>query len=207
MDKETLRMQMLSGVITESEYKAKLEEFKKDSLNEHYVAGGIVGIGAINQIPSRAKADYEDAFEHFLGQKYSLNEMEKEVEEDLQQSDVKSAIDGKKLDLKKLEDATKKAMSGDSTDLTLFLAGVFEGEEKSLYEANPLEGGPGYMTKYRIGVLSALIKDAEEDLIKWEGDKVVTPELTEKMKGTIEKLKSSREALKAQYREETGKDI
>jgi hypothetical protein len=50
------------------------------SLNEHYVAGGIVGIGAINQIPPRAKTDYEDAFEHFLGQKYNLNEME-EVEE------------------------------------------------------------------------------------------------------------------------------
>ena len=81
MDKETLRMQMLSGIITESEYKAKLEEFKKDSLNEHYVAGGIVGIGAINQIPSRVKADYEDAFEYFLSQKYSLNEMEKDVEE------------------------------------------------------------------------------------------------------------------------------
>ena len=86
MDKETLRMQMLSGVITESEYKAKLEESKKDSLNEHYVAGGIVGIGAITQIPSRVKADYEDAFEHFLGQKYALNEEEdveegKEVEE------------------------------------------------------------------------------------------------------------------------------
>jgi hypothetical protein len=46
------------------------------SLNEHYVAGGIVGIGAINQIPSRVKADYEDAFEYFLSQKYSLNEME-----------------------------------------------------------------------------------------------------------------------------------
>ena len=135
MDKETLRMQMLSGVITESEYKAKLEEgiydltsfhkgshstgrpdfnkmtadeiedylekdkdnpgglygrslsivkyildkkrkeeTEKDSLNEHFVAGGIVGIGAINQIPSRAKADYEDAFEYFLSQKYSLNE-------------------------------------------------------------------------------------------------------------------------------------
>ena len=82
MNKETLRMQMLAGVITESEYKAKLEEAtQKDSLNEHYVAGGIVGIGAINQIPSRVKADYEDAFEHFLSQKYSLNEMEKEVEE------------------------------------------------------------------------------------------------------------------------------
>lgn len=81
MDKETLRMQMLSGVITEGQYKEKLEESKKESLNEHYVAGGIVGIGAINQIPSRAKADYEDAFEYFLSQKYSLNEMEKEVEE------------------------------------------------------------------------------------------------------------------------------
>jgi len=160
MDKETLRMQMLSGVITESEYKAKLMEFDMDqfsmgnssspkasfedkwndvpnankevlkkstgkepvkimasskginyvitkgsdnkfyrysytqaekpgkpvgpfnseeeakklneSLNEHYVAGGIVGIGAINQIPSRAKADYEDAFEHFLGERYEV---------------------------------------------------------------------------------------------------------------------------------------
>jgi hypothetical protein len=76
MDKETLRMQMLSGIITESEYKAKLKKSKKDSLNEHYVAGGIVGIvgiGAINQIPSRVKEDYEDAFEYFLGQKYALN--------------------------------------------------------------------------------------------------------------------------------------
>jgi hypothetical protein len=123
MDKKTLRMQMLSGIITESEYKAKLNEnetaeklfqvFKDEgllndrreydaedfmlaypdlsqeeaeklekmlqnpaNLNEHYIAGGIVGIGAINQIPSRVKADYEDAFEYFLSQKYSLNEME-----------------------------------------------------------------------------------------------------------------------------------
>ena len=181
MDKETLRMQMLSGVITESEYKQKLEEKspfsgekmdlslikniewpdfvlqeleqdfpqidfktlvignlfpeegpndgareaevvsakdlkgndvdektlkklnsrnryeiidivlnnwdpywksqkKKKSLKESMI-GGIVGIGAINQIPSRAKADYEDAFEHFLGQKYGINEEMDEVEE------------------------------------------------------------------------------------------------------------------------------
>jgi len=42
----------------------------KNSLNEHYVAGGIVGIGAINQIPPREKTDYEMAFEHFLGERY-----------------------------------------------------------------------------------------------------------------------------------------
>ena len=44
-----------------------------ESLNESMI-GGIVGIGAINQIPPRAKADYETAFEHFLGGKYGLNE-------------------------------------------------------------------------------------------------------------------------------------
>jgi len=154
MNKETLRMQMLAGVITEGQYKEKLQEgifqnllgklkgnkkpepvekseldgltdeqaqtlydeymkqassidpydpthggwstaaetiafkikrmypnvkelpTKNESLNEHFVAGGIVGIGAINQIPSRAKTDYEDAFEYFLGQKYNLNEAE-----------------------------------------------------------------------------------------------------------------------------------
>lgn len=77
MTNETLRMQFLSGVITESEYKAiinkEIEDAEKASLNESMI-GGIVGIGAINQIPPRAKADYETAFEHFLGGKYGLNE-------------------------------------------------------------------------------------------------------------------------------------
>jgi hypothetical protein len=84
MEKDTLRMQFLSGVITESEYTAiinqEIEDTEKDSLNESMI-GGIVGIGAINQIPSRAKADYETAFEHFLGEKYNLNEEEEKVEE------------------------------------------------------------------------------------------------------------------------------
>ena len=86
MTNETLRMQMLAGVITESEYIAAInqetEDTQKDSLNEHYVEGGIVGIGAINQIPSREKANYETAFEHFLGQKYGINEEMNEVEEE-----------------------------------------------------------------------------------------------------------------------------
>jgi hypothetical protein len=36
MNKEQLRMQMLSGVITESEYKVKLRKQEKESLNEHF---------------------------------------------------------------------------------------------------------------------------------------------------------------------------
>ena len=78
MTNEQLRMQMLAGVITESEYRAvinkQIEEADKESLNESMI-GGIVGIGAINQIPATPKTDYEMAFEHFLGSKY-INEDE-----------------------------------------------------------------------------------------------------------------------------------
>jgi len=90
MDKEILRMQMLAGVITEGEYAAainqEVENTEKDSLNEHYVAGGIVGLGAINQIPPREKTDYEMAFEHFLGEKYTLKpNKERDDIEDLEE--------------------------------------------------------------------------------------------------------------------------
>lgn len=84
MTQEQLRMQFLSGVITESEYKTKLEELNtpsetKDSLNENFV-----GMGAINNpFADRKKETYEDAFEHFLSQKYTLTEeMEEEDDED-----------------------------------------------------------------------------------------------------------------------------
>ena len=75
MDKEQLRMQMLAGVITESEYTAvinkEIEDEDKASLNESMI-GGIVGIGAINQIPPTPKTDYEMAFDHFLGERYEV---------------------------------------------------------------------------------------------------------------------------------------
>jgi membrane peptidoglycan carboxypeptidase len=144
MDKETLRMQMLAGVITESEYAAainkEVEETEKNSLNESMI-GGIVGIGAINQIPSRAKADYEDAFEHFLGQKYELKE-EESVEEDLNEAD---AIAIKKIDdkiqndpefLKKTKEAMAKAEKGNTTDLASLMAGFGK-----MFEADELEEG------------------------------------------------------------------
>ena len=92
MTHETLRMQMLAGVITEGEYKAiinkEIEEEEKASLNESMI-GGIVGIGAINQIPATPKTDYEMAFEHFLGEKYSINEAEEMIDSKM----LKSYID------------------------------------------------------------------------------------------------------------------
>jgi hypothetical protein len=125
MEKDTLRMQFLSGVITESEYTAiinqEIEDTEKDSLNESMI-GGIVGIGAINQIPSRAKADYETAFEHFLGGKYGLNEVEN-MEEDLNEADIAAIKDiNDKIQndpefLKKTKEAMAKAEKGDTKQI------------------------------------------------------------------------------------------
>ena len=71
MTNEQLRMQMLAGVITESQYKQKLEENKspksKKSLKENFV-----GMGMVGNIFDREKTDYELAFEHFA--KGGLNE-------------------------------------------------------------------------------------------------------------------------------------
>ena len=120
MDKETLRMQMLAGVITEGEYTAiinkEIEEEDKSSLNESMI-GGIVGIGAINQTPSREKTDYEMAFEHFLGERYTIKpnrerddikdineedtveDMEERTEEEMNEDVIKGSnvkkVDGK----------------------------------------------------------------------------------------------------------------
>jgi hypothetical protein len=137
MNQETLRMQFLSGVITEGQYKIKLQEnqdipndiewevedigdwvdppytrtlymsgyihstgeefeayadgvdggggnWEWDDLeditraqpkNKKSLKENFVGMSAINNpFPERKKEKYEDAFEHFLGEKYKLNE-------------------------------------------------------------------------------------------------------------------------------------
>jgi len=96
MDKEQLRMQMLAGVITEGEYTAiinkEIEEADKASLNESMI-GGIVGIGAINQIPATPKTDYEMAFEHFLGERYEVKaNRERDDIKDVNEEEVKEAL-------------------------------------------------------------------------------------------------------------------
>jgi hypothetical protein len=95
MTNEVLRMQMLAGVITESEYKTKLQENKKKKSLKESMIGGIVGIGAINQIPPREKTDYEMAYEHYLNSN-SLNEdempeMEDEVEDEISMNEAEGS--------------------------------------------------------------------------------------------------------------------
>jgi hypothetical protein len=97
MTNEQLRMQMLAGVITEGEYAAiinkQIEKADKASLNESMI-GGIVGVGAINQIPATPKTDYEMAFEHFLGERYTTNfdNPNQDLEEDDSYNDMDQQI-------------------------------------------------------------------------------------------------------------------
>lgn len=167
MNKETLRMQMLAGVITEGEYAAainkEVEETEKDSLNEH-VIGGIVGIGAINQIPSRAKADYEDAFEHFLGERYQvkpnrerddikdINEEEEVEEGNLYPNELASLESEGRFWVVSWRgmDGPKEKVFTDEDEARVFMDTLEEGkevEEPSLYEGEEEEldeaGKPG----------------------------------------------------------------
>ena len=103
MTNETLKMQMLAGIITESEYKAKLQEnkvaTKKKPLKEHFI-----GMGAINSpFMEREKEVYEDAFEHFLGERYEARFENKEQdphtmnEEEEEEDYGTNIVTGKKL--------------------------------------------------------------------------------------------------------------
>ena len=150
MTNEQLRMQMLAGVITEGEYKAKLQE--KESLNEEdshkYVItktqGGkygiskvskhdnrfgkntqsfktreeaekwiekqngdknslnenFVGMGAINNpFADRKKESYEDAFEHFLSERYETKFENREQDlEDGEEKDEEDLDEGKEVE-------------------------------------------------------------------------------------------------------------
>jgi hypothetical protein len=144
MNKEILRMQMLSGIITESEYKAKLEETKnpksKKSLNENFV-----GIGAINNpFPEREKTDYELAFNHYMG---NINEVEGEEEMDVEEMGEENPIDAITMDVPLFIRMLEFAREDASTDMDLHdlaekaIAMSSEGEVLSMDKYEDLVGG------------------------------------------------------------------
>jgi hypothetical protein len=173
MTNETLRMQMLAGVITEGQYKAKLQEnAEKESLNESMI-GGIVGIGAINQIPPRAKADYEMAFEHFLGERYEVkpnrerddikdvNE-EEEIEENEFQPLFKSIRDLPIVDFQRKQ----FDQLNDLYNAYLVSYANEKGEEGSKMSPNELNRKYGEEIRSKLGVDSIRTADIATALIK-----------------------------------------
>ena len=139
-----------------------------ESLNEHYIAGGIVGVGAINNpFEGRKKESYEDAFEHFLGQKYALNEEEdveegKEVEEpSLYEGELNENVGSS---IEKMIDGAKFEFSEKGNDEIIELANYIltpEGAKNiamSLKNRLKGEGGENYFTNKPEALQSLLDK-------------------------------------------------
>jgi hypothetical protein len=141
MTKEQLRMQMIAGVITESEYAAvinkEIEDEDKASLNESMI-GGIVGIGSINQIPATPKTDYEMAFEHFLGERYEVKpNRERDDIKDIKEDDSPNDIDQQISDLDEDELNEEEAKKKEEVDFDALAAtlGVDPREAERMYDA------------------------------------------------------------------------
>jgi hypothetical protein len=82
------------------------------SLNESMI-GGIVGIGAINQIPATPKTDYEMAFEHFLGEKYEIKpNRERDDIKDVNEDDSYNDMDQQISDEGDLNESNIDQMTG-----------------------------------------------------------------------------------------------
>ena len=74
MNQETLRMQMLAGIITESEYKDFLLILEDENIDEglrNWLATGLIalatlgGIGKVYQMDQQAKADQKSKVEYY----------------------------------------------------------------------------------------------------------------------------------------------
>jgi len=138
MDKETLRMQMLAGVITEGEYTAiinkETEEEEKSSLNESMI-GGIVGVGAINQIPATPKTDYEMAFEHFLGERYQVKpNRERDDIKDINEEDT---VEG--MEERAEEEMNEELSDSDNIDELIEILELYISDLKELKITGPTE--------------------------------------------------------------------
>lgn len=125
MSKELKRMQKLAGIPANKE---------KESLNEHYVAGGIVGIGALNGGVPRKKSDYEMAFEHFIGEGYHTEKVnEAETAKGLfQMFKEKDLLDDRReYDIEDLMSAYPSLSKEEAKKLEQMLQNLDEAEEEN----------------------------------------------------------------------------
>jgi len=83
MSHEFLRMQKLSGVITESEYNQKIEELNSAESSTETLNENVVGVGGtMNPYPAKKKEVYESAFSKFLGEEKDEMREEEEMREE-----------------------------------------------------------------------------------------------------------------------------
>jgi hypothetical protein len=133
-----------------------------EALNEVYVAGGIVGVGAINNpFEGRKKESYEDAFEHFLGEKYALKEEEEKEVKEGEEVELKENVGSS---IEKMIDGAKFEFSEKGNDEIIELANYIltpEGAKNiamSLKSRLKGEGGENYFTSKPEALQSLLDK-------------------------------------------------
>ena len=83
MNHEFLRMQKLSGIITEGEYNQKIEELNSAESSTETLNENVVGIGSVlNPYPTKKEEVYEAAFNKFLTEeKEEMEDTKEEVDE------------------------------------------------------------------------------------------------------------------------------
>ena len=98
MSHEFLRMQKLSGVITEGEYNQKIEELNSTESSTETLNESVVGVGGtMNPYPTKKKEVYESAFSKFLGEEEE--EMREDARTDAEEEGYKDGMKDEKEDL------------------------------------------------------------------------------------------------------------
>jgi len=175
MSHEFLRMQKLSGVITEGEYNQKIEELNSTESSTETLNENVVGVGAtLNPYPAKKKEVYESAFSKFLGEEKDMENMEEGgdyYEGPTYEGEEKDDADKKALD-KKEDELDEKDMETETL------------KEKIKHHADAIKN------------IKKELEDLTKDLGEDEDD-----EEKEKKKEVDEAVETADEALK-KHREE-----
>ena len=228
MNKEFLYMQMLSGIITESEYKAKLEEFDMDQFSFGNSSSPKASFeDKWNDVPNAnkeilKKSTGKEPIKVMASSKGVNYVVTKGSDEKFYRYQYTQAeTPGKPIgpfnseeEAKKLNESLNENFVGigainspfaarEKTDYELafehFSKGISLNEEGN----NSLEGGKEYMIKSHIELLTKFIDDAEKE--SSDLSKLLKPDGIARMREAIAILKVSRDNSIKQYEEETGK--
>lgn len=228
MNEETLRMQMLSGIITESEYKKKLAEFDMDQFSFGNSSSPKASFeDKWNDVPNAnkeilKKSTGKEPVKIMASSKGTNYVIAKGSDGKFYRYQyTQSENPGKPMGPFNSEDEAKKLNESLNENFVgMGMVGNIFDREKTDYETafehfskgislneegnNPLEGGEEYMIKSHIELLTKFIDDAEKE--SSDLSKLLKPDGIARMREAIAILKVSRDNSIKQYEEETGKE-
>ena len=145
MNHEFLRMQKLSGVITEGEYNQKIEELNSTESSTETLNENVVGVGGtMNPYPTKKKEVYESAFSKFLGEEKDEMREEEEMREEKEEMEemgmrYEEPVDEAKEDLEE-DERTDAEEEGYKDGFKDALKDAKDAVEKLRKELNDIKG-------------------------------------------------------------------